>query len=343
MSDSTNLSRARVNINDEYYTLYDSIKEEIKHYKGQFKNKVVYCPCDNPLKSNFFKLFKKNFKKLGLKKLIASYYNGDVKKSLFGKTNAYAGYSIVDSTNYYKDTIIHRLQGNGDFRSQECISMMLHHADIVVTNPPFSLFRRFIYLMYRHNKKFLVIGHLSGVTYKEVFLPFKKDIMHIGFSSYGKTTMPFTTPDNKISSIPALWYTNLDYSDCLPFLKLTNKYTKESYKKLLTYDAINVNSMRDVPDNYYGLIAVPVSFITLLNTKQFKIIGITRTWDTNNGCLNKKLKLMQYKKESFTGTYLTVSNGDVLVEDPQAEVYYKMNGSDKKYRLSFPRLLIKRV
>lgn len=241
---NANLSNAKKAKNDEFYTQLSDIENELKHYKSHFAGKVVYCNCDDARKSNFFRFFQKKFNDYGLKKLITTSYNENGHGSVLvyeGDTN---GNGKLDDT----EIKVSELKGNGDFRSEECIEL-LKEADIVVTNPPFSLFREFIATLVQYGKKFLVIGNNNAITYKEIFPLIKENKLWLGFSD--NKTMEFVMPDSyekynyidkkgrKIGKVPAIsWFTNLEHSKRNDEIILYKKYTPEEFPKYDNYDAI---------------------------------------------------------------------------------------------------------
>ena len=313
MSNNKNLAVASRDKNDEFYTQLSDIEKELKHYKEHFKDKVVFCNCDDPFESNFFKYFAMNFNNLGLKKLITTCYAGspiiteqlslfDVEGLILKKEDAKKPYKIeiteVNDSNgdgavdlsdveylvKNKKNTLTLLKGDGDFRSDECIKL-LKEADIVVTNPPFSLFREYIGQLVEYNKNFLIIGNQNALTYREVF-PFVKDNkMWLGFNSGGQT---FRVPESfekdntfigddgkkyaKFGNI--CWFTNLDISVRHEKMILYKKYNTNDYFQYVNYDAINVDKVSDIPCDYYKAMGVPITFIDKYNPEQWKILGI---------------------------------------------------------------------
>ena len=248
-----NLNNAKKVKNDEFYTQMGDIEKELPYYKEQFKNKIVYCNCDTEL-SNFYLYFKKNFNNLKLKKLIIT--NKDNYKIELTK----------------KGIIKSKL--NGDFRS--CIDL-LKESDIVCTNPPFSLFREYVDLLIKYDKKFLIIGNYNAVTYKEIFKLIKDNKLWLG---YTPQTMKFLTTDNKLKSVNASWFTNLNVEKHYKFLDLRFKsYEKnhELYSKYDNYNVINVDKVKDIPGDYNGIMGVPITFLEYYNPEQFKILGIANS------------------------------------------------------------------
>ena len=293
-SQNKNFHRAKKNKEDEFYTQLVDIENELKHYKNHFKNKIVYCNCDDPRVSNFFKYFSYNFEHLKLNKLITTCYkNNDW--NLFSSEESekavYLEYTGDKNDNKVPDPEeigVHTLEGNGDFRSQESIEL-LNKADVVVTNPPFSLFREYISQLIEYEKKFLIIGNLNAVTYKEIFKLIKDNKLWLGNYS---GDMEFKVPDyyeerktrfwidesgQKWRSMGnACWFTNLDTDKRNKELILYKNYKKEDYPTYDNFNAINVNKVDDIPQNYPDLMGVPITFLEKYNPKQFEIIGIDR-------------------------------------------------------------------
>ena len=255
---NANLHKAKKEANDEFYTQYEDIAKEIEHYKEHLKGKVVYCNCDIPHFSNFHKYFLDNFKELELKQLIVTGYvkNGN------GKCSIYDGEKSTD----------YDLLGDGDFRGDECIDM-LQKADVVITNPPFSLFREFIRVVVENDKDFIVVGNKNATTYKDVFPLLMDDKMFIG------ATIPndFITPLGESKKINDLsrWFTSFNVRDN-DYLHLTKEYSSLGYLKYDNYDAVNVNKVKDIPKDYDGVMGVPITFLDKYNPSQFEIVGIDR-------------------------------------------------------------------
>ena len=278
---NTNLSNAKRAKNDEFYTQLSDIENELKHYKNHFAGKVVYCNCDDARESNFFRFFQKKFNDYGLKKLITTSYNENGHGSVLvyeGDTN---GNGKLDDN----EVKVSELKGNGDFRSEECIEL-LKESDIVVTNPPFSLFREFIATLVQYDKKFLVIGNNNAITYKEIFPLIKENKLWLGFSD--NKTMEFVMPDSyekynyidkkgrKIGKVPAIsWFTNLEHSKRNDEIILYKKYTSEEFPKYDNYDAIEVSKVCEIPKDYNGVMGVPITFLGKYNPSQFEIVGLT--------------------------------------------------------------------
>ncbi len=281
---------------DEFYTQLIDIEKELKHYKDQFRGKVVFCNCDDPKESNFVKYFSMNFEHLGLKKLIATHYK---EANLFTQESPYKleyngdkdGNRMPDPNEFMTEMI-----GTGDFRSDECIKL-LKEADIVVTNPPFSLFRDYLTRLVKYDKKFLILGSQNAITYKEIFKLIKENKLWLGYDNGG--TKWFQVPDDyniqtesrikiengvKFFSMGSvMWFTNLDTTkrhEELPFYK---KYSLKEYPKYDNYDAINVDKTVDIPMDYFGVMGVPITFLDKYNPKQFDILGIMNSGEKNEG------------------------------------------------------------
>ena len=287
MAKNNNLHTAKATKNDEFYTQLEDIENELKYYKDYFKGKVVYCNCDgflNEEKSNFFVYFSLNYEFLGLKGLICTKYNPN------GKGKKYEYYGDLNGNNYPDEEEIctSELEGDGDFRSEECIEI-LKKCDIVCTNPPFSLFRQYVAQLFEYKKDFLIIGNVNAISYKEVFPLIKENKMWLGVSSFNKG-MYFGVPDDytyadtykfdrerngkkvmRVSSI--CWFTNLDHKKRHEELVLYKKYNEEEYPKYDNYDAIEVSKVTDIPMDYYGVMGVPITFLDKYCPEQFEIVG----------------------------------------------------------------------
>ena len=273
---NANLSNAKRAKNDEFYTQLSDIENELKHYKSHFAGKVVYCNCDDARKSNFFRFFQKKFNDYGLKKLITTSYNENGHGSVLvyeGDTN---GNGKLDDN----EVKVSELKGNGDFRSEECIEL-LKEADIVVTNPPFSLFREFIATLVHYDKKFLVIGNKNAITYKEIFPLIKENKLWLGYYCPNEFRLPNGDTTKKVNGL-CRWFTNLDIKKRHEDLILYKKYTAEEFPKYDNYDAIEVSKTSDIPMDYDGIIGVPITFLDKFNPSQFEIVGCA-----NHGTDNK--------------------------------------------------------
>ena len=275
---NVSLSNAKRAKNDEFYTQLSDIENELKHYKSHFAGKVVYCNCDDARESNFFRFFQKKFNDYGLKKLVTTSYNEDGHGSVLvyeGDTN---GNGKLDDT----EIKVSELKGNGDFRSEECIEL-LKEADIVVTNPPFSLFREYIATLVQYNKKFLVIGNQNAITYKEIFPLIKENKLWTGNNMVKTFRVPQVTNKNcevlpngeiiaKFGSI--CWFTNLDIKKRHEEIILYKSYNEEEFPKYDNYDAIEVSKVCEIPKDYDGIMGVPITFLYRYNPSQFEIVDI---------------------------------------------------------------------
>ena len=276
---NTNLQQARKNKKDEFYTQLCDIENELKHYKEHFKDKTILCNCDDPRVSNFFHYFSYNFEFLGLKKLITTCYKSQ-EADLFSQSNSeraiyleYTGNKTGGRVPVAEEIGIKHLKGNGDFRSPECIEL-LKHADIVVTNPPFSLFREYIALLMSYQKKFVIIGNQNAITYKEVFPLLKTNKVWPGYNHVKE----FLQADGSVKKFGNIqWFTNLDISKRHEELILYKNYTPAEYPKYDNYDAINVDKVADIPCDYDGVMGVPITFLDKYNPIQFEIIGATES------------------------------------------------------------------
>ena len=327
--------------NDEFYTQLADIEKELKNYKTEFCDKIVFCNCDDPFESNFFKYFAMNFNHLGLKKLICTCYATSpvawLQLSLFDNENIvvktekgkqpykieitevqdYNGDGAVDLTDVEyllknKKNVLSILDGDGDFRSQECIDL-LKESDIVVTNPPFSLFREYVAQLIEYNKKFIIIGNQNAITYKEIFPLLKNDQMWLG-NSIHSGDREFRVPNNypldaasyrvdrngiKYIRVKGVrWYTNIDYKERHEDLILFKNYSADEYPKYDNYPAINVDKTVDIPVDYDGLMGVPITFFDKYNPSQFEIIdGIGR------------YSILDNENTRKDGKYLSMING----------------------------------
>lgn len=270
-----NLHSAKKGKNDEFYTQLEDIERELKHYKEHFKNKVVYCNCDDPRVSNFFHYFSYNFEKLGLKKLITTCYKNQ-SRDLFSDNQSdkaiwleYSGDKNGDKVPNPEEIGVHELKGDGDFRSQESIEL-LRQVDIVVTNPPFSLFREYVTQLIEYDKKFVIIGNINAISYNECFELIKNDKMWLGYN----TVRHFEQPDGTMyETARTFWYTNLDIAKRHESFILYKQYSPDFYKKYDNFDAIEVSRAVDIPIDYDGAMGVPITFLDKYNPEQFEIIG----------------------------------------------------------------------
>lgn len=313
MADNSSLRKANKAKNDEFYTQLADIESEMKHYRKHFIGKTVFCNCDDPYESNFFKYFAMNFNFLGLKKLVATCYMGSPvvgeqfeQLSIFDilpseentpKRFPYKieitevidinGDGAVDLTDVEyllrnKNNALTLLDGDGDFRSPECVEI-LKQADIVITNPPFSLFREYVAQLIEYNKEFIIIGNKNAITYKEIFQLLKENKMWLGYRNIN-ADMWFIVPEDykyekiidgkKVKHIMGCWFTNLDHKRRHEELELYKRYTPEEYPYYENYNAINVDKVSDIPEDFDGEMGVPITFLDKYNPDQFEIIGL---------------------------------------------------------------------
>lgn len=275
---NNSLTAAKKAKNDEFYTQLSDIENEMYHYKDHFQGKVVFCNCDDPEYSNFWHFFAVRFNLYGLKKLIATHYEPDGSPSYVLSMER-----IGDET----PTVIKHLTGDGDFRSPECVAF-LEEADIVVTNPPFSLFREYVAQLINHGKKFLIIGNKNAITYKEIFPLLKENKIWIGHRNINQD-MWLIVPDGekyekivdgkKLKHIMACWYTNMDIKKRHESIPLYAHYSPEAYPKYDNYDAIEVSKVATIPCDYYGVMGVPITFMNKYSPEQFEILGDSRYHD----------------------------------------------------------------
>lgn len=287
------LHAARAAKNDEFYTRLPDIERELKHYKKHFKGKVVLCNCDDPWVSNFFVYFSQKFEQLRLKKLITTCYKNS-QPDMFSEHKSdkavwleYTGDKDGDRVPSPEEIGIKHLEGDGDFRSDECIEL-LRQSDIVVTNPPFSLFREYVTQLTKYEKKFLAVGTWNAITYKEIFKLIKEDKIWLGINSnrnfsgfivpkhydlYGTEARVDENGNRIVSSNNTCWFTNLEITKRHEELILYKTYNKAEYPKYDNYDAINVNVTKDIPFDYRGPMGVPITFIDKYNPAQFEIVS----------------------------------------------------------------------
>ncbi len=319
-SSNQNLRKANKAKKDEFYTQLSDIEKELGHYKKYFKNKVVFCNCDDPSVSNFFHYFSYNFENLGLKKLITTCYKNQ-QSDLFSQNKSekaiyleYIGDKNSDKVPNPEEIGIKHLKGDGDFRSDECIEL-LKQADIVVTNPPFSLFREYVAQLMEYNKKFIIIGSLNAITYKEIFKLIKENKIWLGHSIHSgdrefgvPKDYPLTAASSRIDENGnkyirvkgVRWFTNLDYKERHEDLILHKNYKghENEYPKYDNYDAINVDVTKDIPADYKGFMGVPITFMDKYNPEQFEILDGIGRYSMLTGPTSKT-----------KGTYLTKING----------------------------------
>lgn len=300
MSNNANLQKANKAKKDEYYTILYDIEMELKHYREQFKDKIIFCNCDDPFESNFFKYFAMNFNFLKLKKIICTCYDNSpvayTQLSFLGEDSCkkipnnnrksymieitevkdYNGDGAVDLSDVEyllknDNNSLKLLKGNGDFRSEECINL-LKQADVVVTNPPFSLFREYMAQLIEYEKKFVIIGNKNAITFKEIFPLLKENKIWFGYTIPNNFLLPNGDITKKMQGL-CRWYTNLDTVKRHEIMPLYKQYSAEEYPEYDNYKAIEVNKVSDIPYDYNGEMGVPITFLDKYNPEQFEIIG----------------------------------------------------------------------
>ena len=354
-----NLNAAKEAKKDEFYTQLEDINNELRHYREHFRGKTVLCNCDDPRVSNFFNYFAYNFEFLGLKRLITTCYkNQDA--DLFSQHQSEKAVFLIYEGDKNGNNIpdpeeigIHPLKGDGDFRSRECIEL-LKQADIIVTNPPFSLFREYVAQLMEYDKKFLIIGSQNNVTYKEVFPLLMQNKMWLGYKA---GDMSFKVPDDyearetrfwqdgtgqKWRSLGNIcWFTNLDIKKRHEELILYKCYTPNDYPHFDNFEAINVGKVDEIPCDYDGIMGVPLTFLDKYNPDQFEILGITKTWF---GMASKTYgEQIQIDKNGKESRVTKLNDGAVLEVQtpPVGKTYYKVDG--KIYIQTYPRILIRKI
>lgn len=344
MAKNADLFKAKTAKQDEFYTRLTDIEKELRHYRKHFKGATVLCNCDDPFESNFFKYFVLNFNRLGLKKLIATCYSTSPiigqQFSLFDvvggeeeqrnkpykavvtkvyDTTGDGGIDMFDVAELFRngENELIELQGNGDFRSEECLAL-LDEADIVVTNPPFSLFRDYVAVLVEHHKKFIVIGNMNAVKYKEIFPLLMNNEMWTGYKAFGggmNMIVParvfdegkvkhFSIADNGeiiVNVMGVIWFTNLDIKKRHEEMILVQRYSPEKYPKYDNYDAIDISKVVDIPCDYPGLMGVPITFFDKYNPDQFEVID----------CLNR-YSVMHNAETRAAKKYLNMINGKAV-------------------------------
>ena len=314
-----NLHTAKKAKNDEFYTQVRDIEMEIEHYRQHFVDKVIYMPCDNPEWSNFWMVLKGQFSAIRCKKIVATFYNGVVDKDTHPYKLEWDGETETKTM----------LEGYGDFRSEEC-TKILQESDIVITNPPFSMFREFVKWLEDAGKKYLIIGNQNAITYKEIFSLIKENKMWLGYNT--NKSYDFIIPDNyvvkgsgyvdergaKHAVVPGIcWFTNIDIPSRHDFIHSGRRYarTPEKYPKYDNYDAINVDKTNEIPDDYDGVMGVPITFLDKYCPEQYEIIDINPHFFTmvENGL--PKLKQLTLKNVNRKDPYARV-----LIRRKQADI-----------------------
>lgn len=364
MAANRSLTRAKRARNDEFYTQLPDIENELRHYTQHFRGKVVYCNCDDPRVSNFFHYFSYNFKRLGLKRLITACYKNQA-RDLFSRHDSeraiwleYTGNPRGGRLPEVRDIGIREFEGDGDFRSSECIRL-LAQADIVVTNPPFSLFRQYLRQLIQHGKRFLILGSQNAITYKEVFPLIKDNKVWLGVTPKGQD-MLFDVPEDYAEILEttaregsayrvvngvikgrlgnAAWFTNLNHAKRQEQLILYRRYSPNEYPHYDNYDAINVDKVADIPDDYGGPMGVLITFLDRYNPDQFEILGIAKTWF---GAATKTyLPQVQISGSGKRSQVTKLNDGPVLrIDGPIKKTHYTVDGYH--YRQVYARILIR--
>ncbi|AKT46445.1 modification methylase [Eubacterium sulci ATCC 35585] len=380
MAGNSGLSNATKAKKDEFYTQLTDIEKEMRYYRAHFKGKTVFCNCDDPFESNFFKYFVLNFNKLELKKLIATCYatspianqqltlfdviggeeeNRDkpykaIVTTVYDKTGD-GGVDMFDVAELFKsgENELTELAGDGDFRSKECLEL-LDEADIVVTNPPFSLFRDYVATLMEHKKKFIIIGNVNAITYKEVFPLIMNNKIWIGASIHSGDRA-FYVPDDyplnasgcgvdadgrKFIRVKGVrWWTNIDYRQRHEELILVKKYSPENYSSYDNYDGINVDATSDIPCDYAGMMGVPITFLDKYSPDQFEILGVTQSWC---GVASKIYpKQVQIDKNGKRSQVTKLNDGAAIKVEvpPKGKTYYDVDG--ELFVKTYARVLVR--
>lgn len=365
---NSNMGAAKAAKMDEFYTQLTDVEKELRHYKQHFKGKVVYCNADDPRVSAFFRYFSLNFEALGLKKLITTCYQSQT-PDLFSQNDSeaavyleYEGDKNGNRVPEPEEIEVKPLNGDGDFRSPECVEL-LKQADIVVTNPPFSLFREYVSQLIEHDKKFVILGNPNATSYKEIFPLIREGKMWWGAKSSGGQNQFFETTDElaaRVSStkpegawwrkrasdgkvlvgIKTVWYTNLDFPMRHDDLILYRKYNPTDYPSYDNFDAIEVGAVADIPVDYDGNMGVPLTILDNLNPDQFEIVGITRAWSNDaSKVYGKQIQIDPSGKQSDV-TKLNDSAAIMVDAPPANKTYYKVG--DDLFVKTYARILIRR-
>lgn len=336
-TNKSNLANAKKAKNDEFYTQLSDVSEELRHYKKHFKGKTVFCNCDDPTWSAFWKYFHLNFEVLGLKKLISTHYD----KNEPTYKMVYEG----GDDNNIEVGVKTPLQGNGDFRNQECVEL-LKESDIVVTNPPFSLFREYVAQLMEYEKKFLIIGSKNAIAYKEFFPLLKDNKVWIGYNNVNN----FQQPDGSFKKFGNIgWFTNLDIKKRHENLikELYKQYSPVDYAKYDNYNAINVNKVAEIPIDYTGNIGVPITFLDKYNPDEFEIIGLLQS-STDEQAGTPNIRYYNDFKEmrqdmTYTGASGGKANGNPVIQGKSVKGNFLYNPVTNEYVHSvYARILIRR-
>ena len=350
---------AKRNKNDEFYTRLEDIEKELGHYKDYFKDKTILCNCDDPRISNFFKYFALNFNNYGIKKIISTCYkNQDV--DLFTQNECekavyieYTGNPDDPTSTDFSTIEVKQLKGDGDFRSQECIEL-LKQADIIVTNPPFSLFREYVAQLIKYDKKFIIVGHQNAISYKEIFALIKENRIWLGYGFKGGAAHFInkhyedyaSAGDHKEGMIRVsgvVWFTNLDIRKRHEELVLYKTYSDAEFPHYENYDAINVDKSTDIPMNYDGVIGVPITFLDKYSPDQFEIVGlgIVGSCEFTN---ERRMEILD-KNGLPTGKFTINAKGTLYrkhLDSDKKPAAFKDCETGELYQSIYARILIKR-
>ena len=348
---NTNLHNAKRGKNDEFYTQYEDIENELWYYRDFFKGKVVFCNCDDARESNFFQYFANRFEFLGLKKLICIGYKENGKGILLEYEGDKNGNKVVDDC----EVVATELEGNGDFRSEESIKY-LKECDVVVTNPPFSLFREYVAQLMEYGKKFLIVGNMNAITYKEIFPLIKNNELWVGYGfnvSYVYKTpykneldanAKFVTskgynPEDGYVKVPAVaWYTNIPHKKRNEELVLYKEYSAEKYPKYDNYDAIEVSKVSEIPMDYEGVMGVPITFLDKYCPTQFEIIKFRKGDDdkdlsVNGKCPYFRILIRRKVKNTDTSTDNGTEVANIITNNTPNEVVEEKKSFFKRIKV----------
>lgn len=348
MSMNSLLHQANKNKKDEFYTQLSDIEREMKHYRGHFKDKIIFCNCDDPEYSNFWNFFELNFDFLKLKKLIATHYQAEVPSYKLELIRTEDGIKKIRTT----------LTENGDFRSEECIEI-LKESDIVVTNPPFSLFREYVTQLIEYDKNFIIIGNVNAITYKEIFSLIKNNKIWLGQSIHSGDR-EFKVPNdyplkasgyrvdeggNKYIRVKGVrWYTNLDYIERHEDLKLYKSFNIEEYPKYENYNAINIDKTKEIPVDYPGVMGVPITFMDKYNPDEFEILGLGIVGSCEFDS-SRKMEILDKKTGEPTGKFTVNAKGTLYKKyNPLTDKApaFKDVETNELYSSIYARILIKK-
>ena len=349
MANYKNLHGAKRNKRDEFYTVLSDIENEIKHYANYyFQDKIVLCNCNDGFSSQFWCYFHTHFKEKGLKKLIGIKYG--VTEQEQGEAHIYSGGADTD----IKSCEVIKLQGRGDFQDAECIKY-LEEADVVVTNPPFSLFQTYFGQLIEYGKKFLIVGSQNAITYKKVFYQLKNNAVWLGYGFKGNVGFFSNTlymdyaksrehKEGMIRVSGVMWFTNMVHDKIQEKIELTCKYTPEKYPLYGNYNAIEVSKTAEIPMDYEGVMGVPITFLTKYNPLQFEIMGIN-TGRAEYECrpTKKYINPILHRKDGTEESGVQANSRSSLeVTEGYSGAYYTADNTDKPFTLTYARIFIRR-